>query len=213
MKRKLVVAVGLVAFCLGVVVTRVFWDGSAALHAGDEALRRGDKEEAVARWRRAARWYAPGAGHVAGAYGRLEALAKEAEAAGDRKTALDAWTAIRSSILATRSFYTPYEELLAPANERIAALMAAFEPSNADPGKTEAERKAWHLALLQRDEAPALGWTVLALLGFGVWIGGGFLFAFRGIVEGDRLDRRAAARAGLLVVIGLLAWMIGLYRA
>ena len=212
MRRRLVV-VGLVAFCLGVVVTRVFWDGSAALHAGDAALAQGDKEEAIARWRRAARWYAPGAPHVAGAYRRLEALARAAEAAGDRQTALAGWTAVRSSILSTRSFYTPYAHLLPVANERIAALMAALEPASVDPGKGEAERKAWHLALLQRDEAPALGWTILAIVGFGVWIGGGFLFAFRGIGEGDRLDRRAAARAGLLVAIGLVAWMIGLYRA
>jgi hypothetical protein len=213
MKRRVFIVVALVAFCLGVIVTRVFWDGRSALVEGDAAIARGDRAEAVARWRRAARWYAPGAPHVAGAYGRLEALAREAEAAGDRRTALDAWTAIRSSILSTRSFFTPYAEKLPLANERIAALMAASEDPAVDPGKSEAERKAWHLALLEKDEAPALGWTILALAGFAAWVGGGFLFAFRGIGDGDKLDRRAAARAGLLIVVGLAAWMVGLYLA
>jgi hypothetical protein len=176
-------------------------------------MARGDTETAIARWRRAARWYAPGAPHVGGAYQRLEALARQAEGAGDQKTALAAWTAVRSSILSTRSFYTPYAEKLPVANERIAALMAAGEPQSADPGQSEADRKAWHLALLERDESPALGWTLLALLGFATWVGGGFLFAFRGIGEGDRLVRRAAVQAGVLVLVGLAAWMIGLYNA
>lgn len=206
--------VGLAAlFCLGAVLTRVFWDGRVALAAGDAAVARGDTAEAIASWRRAARWYAPGAPHVAGAYERLEALARRSEEAGDLSTALEAWRAIRSSALATRSFYVPYAERLAAANERIARLMARLEGPDADPGKSEAERRDFHLSLLLRDPAPRTGWTILALVGFAAWIGGGLLFAFRGLGPDDRLDRRQAIRAGLLVAAGLLSWMLGLYRA
>ena len=91
--------------------------------------------------------------------------------------------------------------------------MAQLEDPAVDPGRSEAERASWHLALLARDESPALGWTVLALLGLATWVGGGFLFAWRGVTAEDRLDRRAAALAGGLVAAGLLVWMLGLYRA
>src|SRR5262249_29578979 len=119
-------------------------------------------------------------------------------------TALEAWRAIRSSILATRSFYTPFPARLEAANQRIAALMAEGDAP---------EKRAWHLALLEKDESPSLPWTLLALAGFAAWVGGGFWFARRGVTAEDRLDRRTAIRAGLLVAAGLLVWMLGLYKA
>jgi len=205
-----------VALCLlvglGVVVTRVFWDGRAALADGDAAVARGDVPGAIERWRRAARWYAPGADHVEAAYERLETVAREAEAHADRPTALEAWRAVRSSILATRSFYTPFPERLEAANRRIAVLMADEEVA-ADPRKDGAERRGWHLALLEKDESPSLPWTALALAGFAAWVGGGFWFARRGVTAEDKLQKKTAIRAGLLIVAGLLMWMIGLYRA
>ena len=211
--RRVGVALLLVAVCVGVLMTRVFWDGRRALAAGAAAMARGDTEEAIAEWRRAARWYAPGAPHVRAAYGRLEDAARRAEDAGDRQGALAAWRAVRSSVLATRSFYTPYAEKLGVANDRIAGLMKDVEGDAADPGKTPAQREAWHLALLTRDEAPSVGWTLLALVGLAGWIGGGFLFAFRGVTDEDRLDRRFAAYSGLLVAAGLFVRMLGLYLA
>lgn len=213
MKRK-AVSIGIaVLFCLGVVVTRAFWDGRRALADGDAAHARGDDREAIVKWRRAARWYVPGAPHVRSAYGRLEALAEAARGRGDAALELEAWRAIRSSILTTHSFYTPFPAKLDRANQRIAELMARAEPPAIDPGADEAARAAWHLSLLRRDEAPSVGWSFLALLGFAAWVGGGFWFAWRGVTPDDRLDRRQAALSGCLVLAGLLLWMVSLYRA
>ena len=226
-KRRLA-AIGLaVLVCLGAVLSRVFWDGHAALADGDAAHRRAEvaraagdvpgareaEETAIARWRRAARWYAPGAPHVEKAYARLAALAAAAEKAGDRELALSAWRAVRSSSLATRSFYVPYQAELHAANARIAALMAAIEDPAVDPARDQAGRQAWHLALLERDEAPSVGFSILAILGFFTWVGGGFWFAWRGVTADDKLDRRQATVAGVLIVIGLAVWMVSLYKA
>jgi hypothetical protein len=225
-RRRIAVALAL-AVCLGAVLSRVFIDGHAALAEGDAAHRRAEaaraaadsptaKDEearAITRWRRAARWYAPGAPHVARAYERLDTLARAAEAAGDRETALEAWRAIRSSALATRSFYTPYESQLHAANARIAQLMASLEDPALDPGHDQAARAAWHLGLLERDEAPSVIFSILAILGFFTWVGGGFWFAWRGVGADDRLVRRQAIVAGVLVAVGLLVWMVSLYNA
>ncbi|MBI4511932.1 MAG: hypothetical protein HY698_20025 [Deltaproteobacteria bacterium] len=202
-----------VVFCLGVILTRVFWDGRKALAAGEAALARDDTHEAIASFRRAARWYAPLAPHVTRAYERLESVARNAEKTGDSRLALEAWQAIRSSVMATRSTYVPFPDKLTAANERIAALMARLEGENADPGKSEAERKAWHLDLLSRDEAPKVGWSLVAILGLCAWVGGGFFFAWRGISDQDRLVPRAASHAGIVIVLGLIAWVLGLYKA
>jgi hypothetical protein len=205
-----VVALVLVAG-LGVVVTRVFWDGRAALADGDAAMARGDPAAALVGWRRAARWYAPLAPHVADAYERMEALARAADERDDPALALDAWRAIRSSVLSTRSVYTPYADRLDAANGRIAALMAKQEVAM---GKTdEAARRELHLGLLLRDESPSVPWTLVALAGFAAWVGGGFWLARRGVTDEDKLERRTAARAAVLIAVGLLVWMLGLYRA
>jgi hypothetical protein len=201
-----------VAVGLGVIVTRVFWDGRQALRAGDAAMQKQDTTEALVKWRRAARWYAPGAPHVEAAYARMEELARAADARGDDALALEAWRGIRSSSLATRSFYTPYADKLAAANRRIAELMAKQEVA-ADKGKDLAERRALHLGFLERDDAPSTGWAALALVGFAAWVGGGFWFAARGVTADDRLDRRNALRAAALVTVGLVLWMLGLYKA
>jgi hypothetical protein len=54
---------------------------------------------------------------------------------------------------------------------------------------------------------------ILALAGFGLWIGGCVHFARRGVDAQDRLVRRAAAAAGGMVVVGMLVWVLGLYNA
>src|SRR5690606_36113440 len=185
-----------------------------------EAMASGQSEEAIRWWRRAARWYVPLSPHVGTAYDRLEELGAAAERDGDLDLALAAWRGVRGSILATRSFYTPHEERLEPANRRVAALMARVAAASpADPlaaaaeEQSPAEIEALHRELLARDEAPSVGWTALALLGFLLWIGGGVLFALRGVSAEDRLVARPAITAGVAVVAGLLVWMLGLYNA
>lgn len=212
MKRKLVTAAIVIGFCLAVVVTRAVWQGRGALEDGDRALEANDTEEAIRSWRRAARWYVPLAPHVSDAYERLEELAQLAEKKGDLRTALAAWQGVRGSILATRSFYTPHRDRLDPANRKIAELMARLDPS--PPAEMSREKlTAWHRELLSRDESPSVAWSLVALLGFALWIGGGVLFALRGVSAEDRLVRRPAISAGVLIMAGLVVWLLGLYNA
>ncbi len=213
MRRKLLIAATVVGVCLGVVVTRAVWEGRSALARGDAAQEAGNTTEAIVWWRRAARWYVPLAPHVGRAYDRLESLAKQAETKGDIPTALAAWRGVRGSILATRSFFVPHSSRLEPANRRIAALMARSEPSSVDPGKNEQQRADWHYALLARDEAPSVFWSIIAIFGFGLWVGGGVLMALRGVSREDTLVARQAAIAGALVLSGLVIWLLGLYNA
>lgn len=223
MRRKLTIAGIVVAVCLGVVVSRAVWEGRSALSKGDEAHAAGDIDGAIRWWRRAARWYVPLAPHVGTAYGRLETLANEAEAQAraaktpaaaraHRRIAVAAWRGIRSSIYATRSFYTPFADKLGPANRHISELMALAEGDTAGKDKL-AQRAQWHYRQLARDDSPSVLWSIIALLGFAAWLGGGVLFALRGITADDKLVTRSAIRAGVLIAGGLFIWMLGLYNA
>jgi hypothetical protein len=216
MKRSLIapliVGVLIAGGCLGVVVSRALWEGRGALATAAQAADRGQLADAITWYRRAARWYVPLAGHVPRAYDELEGIASAAEAAGESDLALAAWQGIRSSIYATRSFYIPQSHRLPAANRRIAALMAAQETESVQGGAT-ADRQAWHYSLLARDDAPSVPWSVLALFGFALWIGGGVHFALHAVTGDDQLVGKTAARAGGFVAIGLVMWMLGLYNA
>jgi hypothetical protein len=91
--------------------------------------------------------------------------------------------------------------------------MQRLEGDAADPGTSAEAREAWHHDLLARDEAPSVGWTLVALVGFALWVGGGVLFALRGVSPEDRLVPRAATSAGVLVLAGLVLWLLGLHNA
>jgi hypothetical protein len=215
MRRKLIIGAIVVVFVLGVLVTRAVWEGRGALADGDAALARGDTRTAIEHWSRAARWYAPLAPHVEQAYERLEQVATQAEAAGDPETAVVAWRAVRSAVLATRAIYTPHAERRTRADARIAALMAtqAAGPAPADAGATVAARTAFYGKQLADDGAPSRAWALIALAGFGLWIGGAVHFARRGLDAADQLVGRAAGTSGGLIAVGVLVWVVGLYNA
>jgi len=231
-QRKLAALALVLAVGLAAVMTRAVWAGARALANGDAAEQRGELALAVDLWRQAARWYVPGATHVEAAYQRLDTLARAAEARGDIDTALAAWRGIRSSILATRSFYLPHAERLEPANRRIAVLMAALErapargpgdadtpapdialPADAGSDFGDDEDAAWHYQRLAPVPGPSPFWSLVAIIGFATWLTGGLVFALRGVTSDDRLVPRTAAYAGILVACGLVIWFLGLYLA
>jgi hypothetical protein len=204
---------GIIAFGLAVITLRVLVSSRSEFRAAAQSERSGDVPETITHLRRAARWYAPGNPYVRRALAELETIAVRAENGGDLRTARRAWEAIRSAILSARSLYTPNARLLAPANTHIAALLAREEGPDAAPGKSEAERVKWHEALLMRDDAPIVGWTVLALAGLCGWIGGALGFIYRGVGDDDRLRPRAALWSAAGIALGYAAFLLGLSRA
>ncbi len=198
---------------LVVLAVRVVTASRSELDEGDRMRASGDLVAAVVHYRRAARWYAPGNPYSAEALARLGAVGREAEEAGDTELALSAWRGVRAAVLSTRSFYTPHEDRLAAANGRIAALMASLPPPPIDAGKSEAELRREHLALLSSATQPSVAWTIVLLLGFAAWVGGAFAFVTRAIDDEDRLVPGQARRWGTLVIVGLGLFVVGMSLA
>jgi len=201
--RTLGRGLGLFALALAIVSVRVVWSSRGEWKQAQSST--GDEQ--VAHLGRAARLYAPGNPYSRRALDELARLGRSASGAAE---GLAAWREARSAILATRSFYTPRRELLDEANARIAALMAAAE----DPARgSAAERRAWHAARLAQDDAPSVGWSLIALLGLGAWIGSAVGFFLRAVDERDKLRPRAAVSWALGVGVGLVLFFLGLSRA
>jgi hypothetical protein len=82
-----------------------------------------------------------------------------------------------------------------------------------DAGKSEAQLRDEHLALLQADRSPHVGWTILLLLGFGLWVGAAFVFSQRAVDAQDRWVAAEVRRWGALVVIGFALFVLGMVMA
>jgi hypothetical protein len=203
----------LALIALGLVTLRVLWSSHGEWREAERCLAENDASMAVDHFGRAARLYAPGSPWVERSLGRLEEMALGAEAHKDDSLALMAWRELRSSVLATRSFYTPHPAALERANHHIARLTARNEPPAVAPGAKLEVRERWHAARLGQDDAPSVLWAVLALLGLMGWIGAAIGFLLRGIDEEARLRKDAAIGWALGIVAGLGLFLIALGRA
>ena len=199
------------ALVLAVAATRAAWLGGRALDDGDAAAARGDRAEAIAAWRTAARWYLPGVGASAPALTRLEKAARAAEAAGDPATALAAWQAIHTSVRSIQGLTSPFADRLARADERIAALLAARPGPRV--AADEAGRAAWHRAILAEAPTTSRVMLILAALGLATWLIGGVVLVRRGFRVDGTLARAPAIRAAVTIAAGVALWLVGIALA
>lgn len=202
-----------VALGFGTLAVRVVYSARAELAAADAVAEVGATDLALARYRRAARYYLPGSPYHVRALDRLAELGHTAEAVGDTDRALSAYRSIRGSIMAARSFYVPEQARLEAADERIAALMAEQEVPGVDAGKSKAQLRDEHLVLLQSDPDPNLLWTVLLLAGFAAFVLGTFAFSARAIDDNDQLVRKEALRWGAVIATAFGLFALGLSLA
>ena len=197
----------------GALAVRVVYSARTELAAAEVAAESGEADLALAHYRRAARYYAPGSPYHVRALDRLAEIARTAEAAGDLARALSAQRAIRGSIMAARSFYVPEAERLRTADGHIARLMAEQEHPSLPAGKSKSQRYAEHLALLETSPDPNLFWTLVLLVGFAGFTCATFVFSARAIDENDRLIRAEALRWGAVIAAAFGLFALGLSLA
>ncbi len=185
------------------LASRSEWEHAQALDIS------GNSDAAIVHYRRSVRWHAPGLPYPERSLEALWRLGQRYEVQKDVHGALAAYRAMRSSILSTRSFYTPHKAWLAKADQRIAALMATFPRIPSDAGKSHAELSKEYLAQLKQSNRPQMLWTVILMLGFGGWTLGAIMFFERAFDENNRLILRQAKGWGALVIIGMVLFVIG----
>ncbi len=204
---------GILLVVMIVLAAKVAVAGRAEL---DEALRAeaaGELDVAITHHRRAVRWFLPVAPWADVSLERLLAIGAQAEEGGDTALALSAYRSVRAGVMAGRSLWTPRSEALRRADERIAHLMASGDAPPIDARLSASEREARYLAMLEEDRDPVIGWALLSLLGFGLWILGAYRVLTRAIDRDDRVVQTELRTWGTLFVLGFGCFALGLALA
>jgi hypothetical protein len=207
---RVLAMIAVVVLVLGV---RVVTASRGELEDARRHAEGGRPDLAIVHYRRAASWYAPGNPYSSNALDELAELAAEYRRNEDFAHALAAWRAVRGAILSTRSFYTPNGDLLDRANGEIADITASLDPPPVDRGKPRERVRAEHLALLEESHRPHVGWSFVLLAGFVMWVGGVFAITRFAIDEEDRWQPRPLRLWGLVVVVGLGLFALGMALA
>lgn len=189
-------------------------EGAAELEAARAAEARGDLLGARRGYLYAMGWYAPAGSAAHEAADALWALSERALSAGDPTLALAAARDLRAGVLSTRWLACPLCDHLAPANDRIADLMARAQVTQPTAhGRTEAELRSHHLALLQLDFTPSPTISMLIAVCFVGWIAGAALFIRRSFTpEGGWSPRQGLIPGGVTVAM-FAGWLWGLWVA
>lgn len=211
--RRLGRGLAIVGVVLAVLAVRVVTASKAELAEGDRLLDMGEANAAIAHYRRAAGWYAPGNPYCLDALQRLASLGRRAEEDGDARLALTAWRAVRAGIMSARSFYTPNAERLREADEHIAMGMAAEEPAPIDAGRSREELRREYLEMLRDTPRPSPAWAFVLLIGFAAWVGAAYAFATRAVDGEDRLVPAEARRWGTVFIVGFGLFVVGMLLA
>ncbi len=207
--RRLVTALLALAVLVTVLSVRALYESRAARARAQQAAARNDIDGSIVELRGAARWSAPINPYATAALESLERLAVQARQRGDMPRALAAYRAIHSAIHAGRSFYTPYRDRLKRADRAIADLMAEAPPAELDVALSKPQRTLAYREALSVTRPREL-WVASALFGFITWVCGALVFMAYGLDAEGRLVRHIGKRSGLSVVIGWIAFALGL---
>jgi tetratricopeptide (TPR) repeat protein len=197
---------------LSVIAARVVIEAQNELSAGDLFLAQGKYQRAIDHYRRTLRWSFPVSPYVEQAAARLEGIAKEREAAGDRSGALLAWRSLLGGLSAARFMYGDEGGTADRAKGQIARLMAV-ESRPTDGNSGAEDLAAFHRTLLDRRIAPDALWGTFLLFGFAVWVASLFLLIERGFdVSGH--PQWPSARGPLAgALAGFTSFVLGLLFA
>lgn len=105
---------------------------------GERLVEAGNYRQAISSFESALHMYTPGSGSIEKAKDRLLDIARKYENEGDLDMALIAYRTLRSSFYATRSFYTPYKNVITDCDLRIEDLVRRQQEAlaQATPGES-----------------------------------------------------------------------------
>lgn len=202
------------AVCVLIVAKSVFLSG-VEYRRGERYTDQGKTLEAVERYSRAVRWYAPGNIFSMRAVAKLWETGQAFEQVDDPRTALKVYMVLRSSLYAVRNFYQPGKKWIRKADRRITELHELGETREQaeNPSPRKGGRDVYWSDLPGK-ERPGLVWSIIVEAGFWGWVIGviGFILTAFGKNEGEFFPRKAVSW-GVMVLVCYCLWMLGMVRA
>lgn len=203
-----------VVVVIAAVAFRVFYLQRDHFIEAEKHYAAGDLKLAVREYGTSMRFYVPFSPYSEQAARRLWSIGLEFEERGENMKARAAFGALRSSLYAVRSFYTPGKDWIAKCDERLASVQAALllEEGRISPGEIDSARKRY-LKALRTDRAPAPFWAVAAWVSFTGFLASVAFTIFKGL-RPDARPRKGTAIAGLAAATcAFLLWMVSLLMA
>ena len=147
-----------VTVVIAIITVRLMNDAKQSLKEATYAMETGKRELAAAHLEDAAKSFVPGSDYTKSALRELTILAQAAEMRGETKRALSLWESVRRSVIASRSFFQPNEQILITAEKNIERLRGVSKKS------------AQSLGLTARPIDPSPLLSIFIWVGLVVWI-------------------------------------------
>jgi len=158
--------------------------------------------------------YTPFSPFIHDSASRLWSIGEAYEAEGDNYSAINAYSSIRSSMYASRSFFTPRRDWIRKCNAKLAALSVKILQNEGllSTGEADLERERL-LFVLTEDRSPGVLWSLLAELALFGWVGSVILTIFTGFDSTGMLRSRQMLLGILAFVITFGIWTLALLNA
>ena len=162
-----------------------------------EAFHRawGNDRAAIAQYEEAAKAYIPGGFFYRKALGKMMIMAKSAQMRGEKENALYIWEVVRRSVLATRHFVQPEQDILAEAEKNIISFRE-------DSRKNITAQKILPPA---NDPSPVV--SLLVFLGLALWIVGSMFTLSFLKPKNERPEASSMVLSVTAMIGGLALWI------
>ncbi|MGD2080592.1 MAG: hypothetical protein PVG55_02995 [Nitrospirota bacterium] len=174
----------------------------------------GDLKLAVREYGTSLRFYVPLSPYTEEAARRLWRMGLEFEERGETMKARAAFSALRGSLYAARSLYTPGKDWIEKCDGRLASMQAALllEEGRISQGEVDSARKR-HLRALRADRAPSPFWSFAAWVSFAGFVASVAFTLLRGLGPDARPGKRKAAAGLAAAACAFLLWVVSLMMA
>lgn len=180
----------------------------------EEYYKKAEWKLAIREYDLAMHAYTPWSPYIEKSAERLWTIGRMFEKKNKPYWALNAYYAIRSSLYASRSLFTPGRDWIENCENKIADLDVKILIGEGNLKKEDADiEKAKLLHVMRADRAPVPIWAVLVDASFFGWIASVIFMIFRGFDETGRLRFRQALYGIFFFVASFAVWIISLYKA
>lgn len=197
-----------------IMLGKVFYLQHGHFKKGEGYSKESNLKLAIREYDLAMHMWTPWSPYIERSAEKLWQIGEMYEEEGKPDWALIAYSSIRSSFYASRSFFTPGKDWIKRCDGKIASLNVRLllEDGIIKEDDASSEREKF-LHVLTTDDAPDVLWSALAEVGFLGWIGSVVFIILKGFESNGSLRRRYAAYGALSFASTFALWVVALLRA
>jgi hypothetical protein len=214
LKGYLVKGMIVMLLLLMVIGGRVFYLQRKHFMDAEKGYIKADWKLAMREYDRALHFYTPWSPYIQKSAERLWQIGEMFEQQEKPDWAVIAYSSIRSSFYASRSFYTPGKDWIAKCDDKIAGLNVKMliNEGSLKPEEADAEREKF-LYVMKVNRAPSVGWSIGAEVGFIGWVVSIVFLIFKGFDNNGKPKTKFIVYGFSSFILTFALWVVSLLRA